>query len=205
MTTRKDLAQIAVRLLAVYLLIQAIGYSLQTFFFAFQQINIALRNSQWQDAIIGVIGMMPLGCVLLLCGFLWRCSGTIANKIVAPMDQSDDTQGLLQIQAGDLLNVGLLLMGSWLWVSMLFEALPWLAGVMLYRRYPEQWDEVFKYQSLNQGSILVAKLVLGTVLILKARGVANLLLKLRDLGLKKPTDSSQPITPHQDPPAQSGD
>jgi hypothetical protein len=203
MTTRKDLAQIAVRLLAIYLLIQAMGYSLQTFFFAFQQVNMYLRNQMWQEAIFGLIGMMPLVCVLLLCGFLWRFSNTIANKIVAPMDQAHHDEGVLQIRADELLNVGLLLMGTWLWVSMLFDALPWLAGTLFYRMSPEQWEQVFKYQSLNQGSTLIAKLILGTVLIFKARGVANLLIKLRDFGLKKPADSNESITPHQGPPARS--
>lgn len=205
MTTRKDLAQIAVRLLAIYMLIQAMGYSVQTFFFALQQSTISYRNGLWLDAIFGLIGMLPLACVLVLSWFLWRFSSDIANKIVAPMDRSNDADGVLRIHADDLLKVGLLLMGAWLWVSMLFEALPRLAGIMLYRQYPEQWEHMFKYQSFNGGILLIAKSLLGAVLIFKVRGVTNLFLKLRDFGLKKPDDTTDSSTPHQDPPARLGD
>jgi hypothetical protein len=95
---------------------------------------------------------------------------------------------LVHVDASDLLDVGILLVGTWLWVSFLLGLVPWLATMALEREMGEQWPQAYRSLNIDRGATSLAQFGAGTILIFKGRGVVNLLIRLREFGLKRPRD-----------------
>lgn len=184
--TRKELAQIAVRFLALCLLVKALSYGVQSFYFSIQQLIILLmRNGDWFNGLLGLLGMLPLAGMLLLCWLLWRYANVIADRLTRTCTSPEDAV-MIQVNASDLLDVGILLTGTWLWVSFLLGVVPWLASMAFEREMGEQWPQAYRSLNIDRGATLLAQFVVGAILIFKQHGVVHLLMSLRDLGLKKP-------------------
>ncbi len=206
MTSRKDLAQIAVRLLAMFLFIQSLTLLVQSVHAFSLTIGEVLSDpTAWREMAFLALSIIPIAIWWLLCLALWRKSPKIAEKLTANLEKPGDPV-LVHIEARDLPGVGLMLFGVWMLLKPLND-IGSLVALLAAMPRPEtmggQYPEIIRQGMVKVTFVCITYWSLGLLLIGKSRGLVNVLIRLRDLGLKKPTDTSGPITPHQDPPARS--
>lgn len=185
MTTRKDLAQIAVRLLALFLFLMSLSTFFQSLMTVMNKLGDTALNPK--ELLMVCLAIVPLVLWWGFCYLLWKKSPTIAGRITATLDQPDEGV-VVNVQAGDILEVGLMLFGVWLFIEPLTDIVRIVALWVALPDFEKMGGQLPDY--LHAGTLgVILKCViywgLGLILLFKARGVRRMLFAMRDAGLKK--------------------
>ena len=188
--TRRELASLCVRLLAIITIINAIRVLGSVIPFLVQSVN-DLDLAGGNGFFISMIFSSAIGPGLLLVAgiFLWKKAGTIAAMITGQdLQDEPDEPDVIRIDARlfDVHAVAFSILGLWI----LLRVIPLtarLVSTIAFSGSPPSgvgWPEFF-IRSASTGILtLVPQLILGIWLLLGARGLVSILHRLRGIVLQ---------------------
>ena len=192
--TQREIARLCCKIIAIYALIRSIEsvYGITSIFYMWPILaDSGGVDIGWDVYAAVFLGALPPVVLAAVALFFWNQSGIIAAWITGhnPQDQSDETDPITKdIGAKDLQVVAFATIGLWAIVNSI-SSLVSSAG-RLASTFSTSSDENSLLLIISQLASPVIVLCLGFWLLFSARGLVQLLYKLRNVGLDENEQSS---------------
>ncbi len=180
--TKRETVSLAVKITALFILLNRVGGFVLT-----TMASMGVRNPVSDEPMWQMNGLLISGAALAvaLCVALIRGSDQVAEWAVPEDGEVGGAGegGARGMEFGDWLTLGINLISLFVMAQALFEMVEQVAMhrglVSSYGNYPVP-DEILKEQFLPRYLSIVVRLVVGLVLFLRPRGVANLWARFQD-------------------------
>lgn len=171
--TRREIAQLACKILALFVLCQALGYLYQTVAFLVFEISSMIRGGLSTSSFGPNMAFASIGVGMLLLSYiLWWQSSRIGSRMVAA-DPTPVTASSLD--QASVFSIAMSVVGAFIAIKTLPElvgTLVFLRGVRSSQYLPDAHMQVRLWTG-------VAKLMLAIWLLFGSRGIVNVIRRVR--------------------------